>query len=264
MTDAPTPLDAAWTATLDAPDDDHARLQFYARLAEAELCLLLEREADGDRIAPRVFDLEDGPMVVAFDTEDRLTAFTGMAAPYAALPGRVLVGMLAASDPPPALGLNLGVAPSSRHLPPEVLAWLAETLAARPQEVEAGITEIAPPRGISEALLSALDARLARAEGLAVAAWLVTATRADGGQGPLLAFIDPAPGAEPTLARALGEALTFSGLDAAALDVAFFGADDIMAARLARVGLRFDLPQPQAPAPQAPPGMDPARPPRLR
>ena len=89
---------------------------------------------------------------------------------------------------------------------------------------------------------------------------------AGGGQGHLLAFVDPAPGAEPTLARALGEALTFSGIEAGALDVAFFGGEDPVVAKLARVGLRFDLPEPaNTPAPPpSPPGTDPERPPRLR
>ncbi len=257
-----TALDHAWLAALAAPEDDTARLRFYARLTEGELFVLLEREAKGAQIDPRVFPLEDGPMVVAFDTEARLSEFTGLPAPYAALPGRALVEMLAAADPPVALGLNLGVAPSSRHLPPEVLTWLAGALAQRPAEVSARIETVTAPAGLPEALLPALDARLARAGGLAAAAWLVAVRYAGGGQGHLLAFVDPAPGAEPTLARALGEALTFSGIEAGALDIAFFEASDPVAARLARVGLRFDLPAP-ANTPAAPPS-PPNRPPRLR
>ncbi|MGR3469128.1 MAG: SseB family protein, partial [Shimia sp.] len=87
-----------------------------------------------------------------------------------------------------------------------------------------------------------------------------------GNMGHLLAFIAPVPGVEPGLARAVAEALRFSGLDAGSLDVAFFDASDEMAARLATVGLRFDLPEietPEASPPRAP-GMDPDRPPRLR
>ncbi|MEO0865181.1 MAG: SseB family protein, partial [Pseudomonadota bacterium] len=59
--------------------------------------------------------------------------------------------------------------------------------------------------------------------------------------------------------------LTFSGIEAGALDVGFFDGADPVTERLARVGLRFDLPQP-APATAGPaaPGMDPAHPPRLR
>jgi len=60
--------------------------------------------------------------------------------------------------------------------------------------------------------------------------------------------------------------LRFSGLEAAALDVGFFRASDPVAARLARVGLRFDLPKPETPAqvPGSAPGRDPDKPPRLK
>lgn len=265
-----TPLDHAWLDALAAPDDDATRLRFYARLAESTLYLLLDRPADGQDPRPTVFALDDGPMVVAFDTEARLSAFTELPAPFAALPGRALVAMLAASDPPVALGLNLGDAPSARHLPPQIITWLADILARRPVEITARVETVSAPRGLPEALLQALDARLARTGGLAGLAYLVGVRFAGGGAGHMLAFIDPAPGAEPALARALGEALSFSGIEAGVLDIAFFAADDPIAARLARVGLRFDLP-PAATAPNsasgrtsAPPGMDPARPPRLR
>jgi hypothetical protein len=54
-----------------------------------------ESEAEGDTLAPRVFALEDGPVVLAFDSEDRLAEFTGAPAPYAVLPGRVIAAQLA-------------------------------------------------------------------------------------------------------------------------------------------------------------------------
>ena len=89
-----TPLDLAYEAMAAAPDgDDAPRLRFYERLADGEMILLLEKEAEGETLAPRVFDLEDGPVVLVFDTEERLGAFTGMPAPYAALPGRVIAGL---------------------------------------------------------------------------------------------------------------------------------------------------------------------------
>ena len=72
------------------------------------------------------------------------------------------------------------------------------------------------------------------------------------------------PGAEQALAQAASEALIFSGLDAGEMDVAFFSASDEMSARLAKVGLRFDLPQPEPLAGPQAPGMDPDAPPRLR
>lgn len=260
MTD--TPLDLAHAATEAAPDDVATRLRYYGRLTEGELFLLLTQEAKGDNLDPRVFDLEDGPIVLAFDREDRLTEFTGLAAPYAALPGRVVVEMLAGRNI--GLGINLGVAPSARVFPPEILDWLAETLSERPEELENRVTAFRAPRGLPEALLTALDGRLARMEGLASLAYLV-GTEYEGGQkGHLLAFVDAADGAEGALARAVQGALGFSGLEAGQLDVTFLSADDPRAADLARVGLRFDLPQPAQPVEVKAPGLDPDKPPRLK
>jgi len=257
-----TPLDLAFAATEAAPDDIPTRLRYYARLTEGELFLLLEREAAGDKLDPKVFDLEDGPIVLAFDREDRLTEFTGLPAPYAALPGRVVVEMLAESNM--GLGLNLGVAPSARVFPPEILAWLAETLSERPEELENRVTAFHPPRGLPEMVLTALDARLARMEGLAALAYLVGTEYESGQKGYMLAFVDAATGAENVLAQAVQGALGFSGVEAGQLDVTFVSADDGRAAELARVGLRFDLPQPAKPVEMKAPGLDPNAPPRLK
>lgn len=259
-----TLLDAAHAATLAAPEDDALRLRFYERLADGELFLLLTREAAGEVLDPQVFELEEGAVVLAFDTEARLAEFTGGPTPYAALPGRVLVRMLAGQGL--GLGLNLGVAPSERLLPASALTWLGEMLAAAPAEIEARPEELLPPHGLPEALLQALDAKLARAAGLARFAWLAGVRYEGGGRGHVLAFIDAAQGAEGPLARAAGEALRFSGIEAGAIDVIFLQASDPLAAGLARHGLRFDLPD-QAPETQLPgsaPGMDPQRPPKLR
>lgn len=143
---ADTLLDQAYAASEAAPDDVAARLRFYSRLVEGELYLLLETEATGDSITPKVFELEDGPIVVAFDLEQRLSEFTGLPAPYAALSGRALVEMLAGSVPPLGLGLNLGVAPSARLLPPEIMDWLAQTLAEHPEELQERAQALLPPR----------------------------------------------------------------------------------------------------------------------
>jgi hypothetical protein len=80
----------------------------------------------------------------------------------------------------------------------------------------------------------------------------------------LLGFVGAVPGSEGALARAVSEVLAFSGLEAAALDVGFFGAGDPVLARMAGCGLRFDVPQAAATAVPAAPGSDPERPPRLR
>jgi len=257
-----TALDRAAAGMAQAPDDAAARLRFHERLADAELVLLLDGEPAGDTIAPRVFETEAGRFVLAFDREERLAAFTGGAAAFAALPGRELVAMIAGQGL--GIALNPSVAPSETLLGADAVDWLARTLAARPEPAEARPETVAPPAGLPGALVAALDAKLAAIAGRARHAWLAAVTYPGGSQGHWLAFVDAAPGAEAALARAVGETLVFSGLDAGTLDVTFLKAGDPVEDRLARVGLRFDLPAPQDGGEPAPPGSDPDRPPILR
>lgn len=262
MSDVVTLLDAAHAAVSADPENEALRLRFFERLADGEMVLLLAREALGESLEPKLFDLEDGPVVLVFDREERLAAFTGGIAPYAALPGRVIAGLLKGQGI--GLGVNLGVAPSSMLLPPEAMDWLAETLEEAPQEVEARPVEFLAP-GVPEVLIAALDAKLARAGGLALAAVLAGVVYQGGRRGHMLAFLDAGAGAETALARAIGEALVFSGIEAGELDVGFLASTDPVAAALGRVGLRFDLPAPDvAELAPAAPGMDPSRPPKLR
>lgn len=259
MTD--TVLDRAHAAMTAAPDDDALRLAFYERLADGELFLLLETEARGDTVTPRVFSTDDGRYTLAFDREDRLTDFASGPAPYAALSGRRLAGLLTLEGL--GLGLNFG-APSETLITVEAIAWLAGTLAERPVEIEDVPMSLSPPAGLPEELVTAIDTKLATAAGLAKLAYLAGVGWKDGKQGHLLAFIDSLEGSEDALARAVAEALIFSGVDAGELDVTFLVASDPAAARLAKVGLRFDLPEANKGAAPKAPGMDPDRPPKLR
>lgn len=262
MTDH-TPLDIAHAAMEMAAEDDAARLRFFERLADADLSLLLEDEAKGSSISPQTFDVADGHFVVAFDREDRLAQFAGAPAPYAAMSGRALVEMLTGRGF--GIALNPDVAPSSILIPAEAVDWLAQTLDNEPQEAEARIAALRPPKGLPEALLTGLDAKLASAAGLARLAYLAAVEYDTGRHSHLLALIDPVPGAEQALAQAAAEALTFSGIEAGEMDVAFFAASDPVAAVLAQKGLRFDLPVPaQDNGPSAGPGLDPDKPPILR
>lgn len=260
-----TPLDLAYEAMVAAADgDDAPRLRFYERVADGEMILLLEVEPQGENLSPRVFELEDGPFVLVFDNEERLGAFTGVPAPYAALPGRVIAQLLAGQGI--GLGINLGVAPSSLLLPAFAVDWLADTLSHGPTDAEAVPEAFAAPGALPERLLAGLDAKLARAGGLAAHALLATVRYSDGRQGHVLAFIDAVEGAEGALARAASEALTFSGVEAGEMDVTFLAAGSVAATAMARVALRFDLPvpeTPEAPSPAAP-GMNPDKPPVLR
>ncbi|SFU20741.1 SseB family protein [Sedimentitalea nanhaiensis] len=260
-----TPLDAAHAAMQAAPEDDAARLRFYERLGDCELFLLLTEEARGENLSPELFEVADGRFVLAFDRADRLAQFAARPAPYAVLSGRALARMLA--DPGLGLGLNLDVAPSSILIPPEAMTWLAATLDNAPQEVTSGIRSVATPTGLPQSVLSALGDKLAMAAGLGRAAYLSDVTYADGSRGHLLGFIDAPERAQGALAQAVTEALTFSNIEAGALDVGFFASGDAIAGPLAQHGLRFDLPRvpdgEPAPARTAP-GSDPDRPPILR
>ena len=260
---AETELDRTHAAMEAASEDGAARLAFYHALADSQLFLLLVAEPEGDDIAPQTYEVDGAPHALAFDTEDRLAEFTGAIASYAALSGRTLAGMLAGAGA--GLGLNLGVASSSILLPPEALVWLEQTLA------EGGGTEgslrpeaLVPPENIPQPMLKALDAKLARAGGLASHACLV-GTRYPGGEaGHLLVFINVAPGSEETLTRAVSEVLTFSATPTGPFDVGFAAEGSALAQRVEKVGLRIDLPKPDAPAQPSAPGSDPDTPPRLR
>ena len=104
-------LDRAFLG-MEAGDAQH----FYQILAETPLYLVLDTEAQGDTINPRLFD-PPGALVLAFDSADRLAAWSdemGLGAlPYAVLPGRIIAQYLTGLS----LGLNFG-APSQTILPP--------------------------------------------------------------------------------------------------------------------------------------------------
>mgnify|MGYP003674325762 CR=1 FL=1 len=263
MTEALTPLDRAFAAMDAAPDDDGLRLRFYERLADAELFLLLTEEPVGDAVTPQIFPVDDQEFALVFDREDRLAEFSAGVAALAVLSGRNLAAMLAGQGI--GMAVNLG-APSSILIPGDAVDWLSETLAAGPEEVEELPEEFAPPVGLPEAVIASLDTKLAMAGGLARMAYLCAVTYRGGRVSHILAIVDPVPGAEPALAQAVGEALTFSGIEAGVIDVGFFRASDPNCAKLARVGLRFDLPlaEVSGTVPGAMPGMDPDKPPRLR
>ncbi len=269
-----TPLDSAH-ATMQADGAangtaDGARLQFYERLADAELFVLLTQEAEGEAISPALFEVEDGRFVLAFDLEERLAEFTGRVAPYAAMSGRVLVQMLAGQGI--GLGLNLEVAPSSILIPGGAVDWLNRTLGQVPDRIEAQIDGFCAPASeltgeSTGGLAAALKVKLRSAAGLAQAAYLVGVRYKGGGQGHLLGFVGAEQRAQDALAKAAGEALTFTGMQAGELDVGFFAPDDPVVGKLVAAGVLIEVPQPVAPpkaTPHSPPGSDPDKPPILR
>lgn len=247
-----TVLDAAHAAMSAAPQDEPARLAYFGALADAALWLWLEAEPEDETLAPRVFDLPDGPAVLAFDTPERLAEVAGAAA-YAELPGRVVAQALAGQGV--ALGVNLGAEAPSFLVPPEAVDWLATLVTAAPEGGEV-IGQVSAPGPLPDALGQALVARL---RGLAAAGVLV---RVDGG---LTLVLTDAAADETALARAAGEAAVFAALPEP-LGVAFAAAGSALD-RAARVhGRALDLSLPAAPTLEPPraPGSDPDKPPKLR
>lgn len=256
-------LDLAYGRATSGTDADH--LRFYRVLADATLFLLLDREAEGEVVAPRVFDLPDGPVLLAFDSEERLASFGDGPLPYAALPGRIVAQQMVGQGL--SLGLNLGTgAESETLLPPEAMEWLTEMLAGSPDAVQAKVARFLPPQGLPTALTEALESAMIAAAGLAQVGVLAAVRYQDGRLGHMLALVGAQPAAEPALARAMAEALTFSGVEAGELDVTFLAAEDPGLAAILRVAQVFAIPELTVAAQPLPkvPGADPSKPPILR
>ena len=211
-----------------------------------------------------VMETSDGSLTMVFDLEDRMAEFSDQPSDYVALSGRRIAKLLAGQGL--GIGLNLGEAPSAMILPPEAVKWLAEAAIGDDEEIEAKPLEISKPVGIPEALITALDSKLANMAGVVGAAHLVAVKYENEEQGHMLALVNvPAP-AKTGVSEALSEALRFSGVEAGRLDLAFLAIDDPHLENFARVGLGFEIPElvlPKSNAPSAP-GMDPDKPPILR
>jgi len=256
-----TTLDLAYVAM---QNDEANAPNFYARFLESELFLMLENEVVEDAAQPLIMETSDGPLVLVFDLEDRMAAFNEEPSDYVALSGRRIAKMLSGQGV--AIGLNLGEAPSAMVLPVEAVDWLAAAAIGDDTEVEAKPMEIGKPVGVPEALVAALDSKLANMGGVVSAAYLVSARYEGGESGHMLALVNVPDAAKTGVSEALSEALRFSGVEAGQLDLAFLAADDPHLERFIRAGLGFEVPElvlPKMAEPKAP-GMDPDKPPLLR
>ena len=117
---------------------------------------------------------------------------------------------------------------------PDVMVWLQETLGAAPQEAQGTPAEVYAPATLPNGLIASLDTKLAAMTGLARAAYLADCQYSEGNRNHVLAFVDAKDAAKPAMAAAISEALTFSGLEAASLDVLFLRASDAICARTLR------------------------------
>jgi hypothetical protein len=259
-----TSLDDAHAAMMRDDADDAARLGFYSMLADTELFLLLEGEPVGDRIEPRLFELDEGPVVLAFDLEERLAAFVGGPTPYAALPGRVIAAQLSGQNV--GMGLNIGDAPSSILLPYDIMDWLTKTLGVQPKRVSAVPQGFSFPWGVPPEITQRLMEKLGANAGLADAVLLSEVVYEGGRHGHILAVLGAKVGSEVALSGAVSEALIFSGLDIGEIDVVFLGGEDPRIKIISAAALRLDLPKVPATSKGASTvlGAGPLRPPILR
>ncbi len=262
-----TQLDRAHADMAADIDDDTARLRFYSQLADAELFVYLERDAAEDSISPEILDLEGDKFALVFDREDRLADFAKKPVPYAALPGRVIAGMLAGKNI--GLAVNLAVAPSSILIPPGAMDWLKQALSAQPGGDSGSITRVSPADQMALALVPALTQKLANTGGLVGKVFLANAAFSDGRTSALLAFVDAAEHSHDALAGTAQEALVFSGVDQGSLDVVFLKEGSVLASDISKAGVEIVLPDPEPADPadtinRAAPGSDPDKPPNLR
>lgn len=253
-----TPLDVARAAQLAArPGDLRAEQAFYERVLDAELVLALAAGAEDD-LAPEVFLVGDERYALAFDRDERLAAFFGAPVRFAAASGRRLVTLLAGRGV--GLGLNLG-APSETLLPPEAIDWLATMAGAAPETSHARVDAVAAPGPLAPGLLEALGPKVAAMADVIGGAFLVRAAVGEPETQLLLVLTGVPLPAQAGVAAAVAEALAFS-VEASGLDVLFLGPTSPLTEAVRRTGTALALPERLAPAPG--PGLDPARPPRLR
>lgn len=219
----------------DAPQ----RARMLSRLADTELSVALKGEPEGDQIELRMFPLDGAEAALACDGEDRLAEFFGEPVAYAAMPGRVLAGLLG----PEGAGLLVNPGhPSEMFLDATILQWLSGALAAVPEKAEAHLRLTAPQAETVEALAEPLAARLVDMHGLITGAALAAVEGPERSHVLLIAGADEDH--QPAIAKALSEALAFLPPQPGGVDISFTGKQPPAAA------LRFDIPEPATNSPQ--------------
>ncbi len=271
-----TALEKALAAVAERPDDEGAWRRLYARLVDAELYLLLEEPPDDDSISPRMVAADGDLVALAFDAEERISAFLdGAPADFVAVAGAELAEMLSGAGGV-GLGLNLDDPRLGLVLPAETLAWIAlQARAVRAEPVRHAGGRVTAPPPLDEALEQLLADRLAELAGLADHALLAGVARDE--EGPdapgagdeaeepalLLAVVGLRRGAEAAVAEMLATAWALAAPEGPALELAFPAPGEPLAREAAAHGRRIPIPQRRRAAPSAP-GMDPERPPILR
>lgn len=264
---AGTRLDAVFVSAMAAKDES-AMAAFYDALAATTLFMPIEGDPDGEDAAPMALELEGGPTVLVFDTEERLAEFVEKPTGYAAAPGRTVIEMAARAGAQ--IGVNLGPSPSATLLPVDVVAWIAEALTTPVEIRDLSKVLLSPPESPDVDLLEALAGRLAEFSDVVAEAWLVSAET--GEAAPELALILlPRAGVASQgdeLAEALSEGVARAVQHATPgqrpPDIALIaeGARPLEVAR--RVGIGLHAVVEEVRVARAAPGSDPAKPPKLK
>lgn len=264
-----TPLDRAWRTATAPLAGDAEMARFYDIFAATELFLLIDPDTleDGRTPKPLTFPVEDVETALVFDTEARLAAFMEDGAAHLTLSGRAVITMFKGAGAQ--LGLNLGDAPSAAILPAAAIDWAAEALAQPIETTEIGDAVLTVPRAVMPDLLQALDGKLAGMGAVLSEAWLcgLGASAGRGKPQPMVLCVCLREArAEQSVVTALAETARFTGGDAPAYDIAVLAADDPRMDAARKVGLGFEPQNPEdvMRAEPAAPGMDPAKPPKLR
>lgn len=162
-----TALDLAFERARANPDETPA---FYDALFSATIFLPIEgaydeageeSTEDASSIAPILYEIEDLPTLMIFDTEDRLARWAEEPLDYVGMTGRQLFSMF---DSEQQVALNLGVAPSSVVIPQEVVEWLHERAQdpLQAEEVAQGSSiDVTPPPELPSEALARITARIA-------------------------------------------------------------------------------------------------------
>lgn len=225
----------------------HVRARMLSRLADTELSVALTAEPVGDDIEFRTFPLDGAQVALACDSEDRLAGFFGGPVAYAALPGRVLAGIL--RDAGTGLLVNPGH-PSEMLLDAATLDWLTGALSHAPEQAEARLRLTAPAPQVVTDLAGPLAQRLGDMRGLITGAALVGVQGKDAAAAHILLIAGAETDRQPAIAKALAETLAFLPEQPGGVDISFSDQDFPPAA------LRFDMvdPTPEpAPRPKGPP-----------
>ena len=261
-----THIDHAWRAAQQSTASDADRVEmadeataaFVDVVLAAHLACPVWDDENGeppsqDRAQPKLIPQEDGEALALFDSEDRLADYLDAPSAFIALPGHTFFELAAQHGL--AIALNPGVAPSAMTFSSATVIAVAELVAAAESAGDAqsdGLIEARAPKDAPPALLTALQARLAAARGLASEGWLFEASMKEGDQPALVLGLVAPVGAEPEALRRLsvelsrlGSALlnNIQGVDRE-MNVALFAEGDAALERIRSVGFGMSASSP--------------------